>query len=304
MRLCAATADGVWVMRRDDADWQVRHAQLQGRAFWTVAVSPHQKDVIFAGADGHGLFRSVNGGGSWRPMSRGLESPYVHSIAFDATDPRVIFVTTLPAAVYRSSDGGETWEPLPDLALAAAAAPRPPQVVTHPTQTGQVYVLDAGVGGALHCSSDGGRTWLVSLANAGRLHELTALPRLLLLAADDGLQRSTDDGATWELARNTRAACAVSAFPAASSAQCAGLLRTTSGHPALIGSQDGGRTWFPTPIAAPLGLRQIKLAPLTIFGIEGTGALLRAPWQTPADSPAWFVLSDELPPVFGIGWSE
>ena len=139
---------------------------------------------------------------------------------------------------------------------------------------------------------------------AGRLHELTALPRLLLLAADDGLQRSTDDGATWELARNTRAACAVSAFPAASSAQCAGLLRTTSGHPALIGSQDGGRTWFPAPIAAPLDLRQIKLAPLTIFGIEGTGALLRAPWQTPADSPTWFVLSDELPPVFGIGWSE
>ena len=90
MRLWAATADGVWTLEEHDAVWTVRHVQLQGRAFWAVAVSPHQADVIFAGADGHGLFRSVNGGGSWRPMSRGLESPYVHSLAFDAADRRVI----------------------------------------------------------------------------------------------------------------------------------------------------------------------------------------------------------------------
>ncbi len=294
MRLCAATADGVWVMRRDDDDWQVRHAQLQGRAFWTVAVSPHQKDVIFAGADGHGLFRSVNGGGSWRPMSRGLESPYVYSIAFDAVDPRVIFVSTLPAAVYRSGDGGETWEPLPGLRWTSGAESAPLQAVAHPVQPGQVYVLDAG---ALQRSCDSGLTWRASFAGAGRLHELAVLPNLLLLAADEGMARSTDDGAAWTLAPETAAGRAVSAGPAG---YCLGLQQSLSGGMALILSQDGGCTWVPAPGAARPALRRITMTAMTIFGIEETGALLQAPWQTPVGALEWLVVNEELPPVLAI----
>lgn len=292
MRLFAATADGVWVLERDNRGWQVRHAQLQGRAFEAVAASPHQRGVIFAGADGHGLFRSVNGGGSWRPMSRGLESPYVHSIAFDATDPRVIFVSTLPAAIYRSGDGGETWEMLP---WTTDAAVRPPQATAHPVRPGQVYVLDGSA--TLHRSGDGGRTWQAVRPGAGRLHALAALPTVLLLAADEGMARSTDDGAAWALAPATAAGWAISAGPAGA---CLGLQQPVSGGMALIASQDGGCTWVAAPGAARPALRRIILAATTIFGIEETGALLEAPWQAPAVSLEWSVVNDELPPVLAI----
>lgn len=297
MRLWAATADGVWTLEENDAVWTVRHMQLQGRAFWTVAVSPHQADVIFAGADGHGLFRSVNGGGSWRPMSRGLESPYVHSLAFDAADRRVIYAATLPAALYRSDDGGETWEPLATLPSGDAAR-RPPQVVCHPTQGGLVFVI--GGDGALQRSANRGQTWSRS-ALPGNLHQAAVTPAVMLAAGDDGLWRSADDGETWALT-HAHAACAVSAWRTPTAVLAAGLLPASAAATTLSGSHDGGRTWFPAPGATPPDLRQITLTPTLILGIASTGDLWLAPQQGLDTALAWSPFSAELPPVFASGW--
>jgi len=300
MRVCAATADGVWTMQENDDVWAVRHTQLHGRAFWTVAVSPHQADVIFAGADGHGIFRSVNGGGSWRPMSRGLESPYVVSIAFDAADRRVVYAATLPPVLYRSVDGGETWEPLIGLP-AAPAAVRPLQVVADPTRGGHLFVLDAG--GALQRSRDGGQNWQPDDLPGGRLHQIAAAPGLTLAAGDGGLFRLADDEDGWRLV-HPGAACAVSAVVAPSARRGAGLLQTSPASTDLIGSDDGGRTWFLAAGDAPPDLRQIKLTPTLMFGITGPGDLMLTPQQGLAGRLDWSRLSDELPPVSAIDVSQ
>ena len=300
MRLVAATADGVWTLHGNDAAWAVRHTQLHGRAFLTVAVSPHQADVIFAGADGHGIFRSVNGGGSWRPMSRGLESPYVVSIAFDAADRRVIYATTVPAALYRSVDGGETWEPLASLP-ATDVVRRPPHVVTHPTRAGHLFVIDAA--GALQSSRDGGHSWQSSDAPGGILHQVTAAPGVTLAAGDSGLFRRADDEESWMLV-HPQAACAVSAVAARSAVHCAGLLQAASASTSLISSHDDGRTWFPAAGDAPPDLRQVRLTPTLIFGITDTGNLWLASQTGLAGRLDWSMLSDELPPVAAIDVNE
>ena len=301
MRLVAATADGVWTLQENDAQWAVRHAQLRGRAFLTVAVSPHQPDVIFAGADGHGIFRSVNGGGSWRPMSRGLESPYVVSIAFDAADRRVVYAaTTQPTALYRSLDGGETWEPLTNLPSAPATV-RPLQVVADFGRAGCLFVIDAG--GALQTSCDGGQSWPPGDAPGGIIHQVAAAHGVTLAAGDGGLFRRADDEDRWMLV-HPQAACAVSAVAARSAVHCVGLLQAASASTALIGSHDGGRTWFPASGDAPPDLRQVRLTPTLILGITDTGNLWLAPQTGLADRLDWSMLSDELPPVSAIDISE
>jgi len=301
MRLVAASADGVWTLQENDAAWAVRHTQLHGRAFLTVAASPHQTDVIFAGADGHGIFRSVNGGGSWRPMSRGLESPYVVSIAFDAADRRVVYAATAqPTALYRSLDGGETWEPLANLPSALAMV-RPLQVVADPTRAGYLLVIDAG--GALQGSGDGGQSWQSRDAPGGFFHQVTAAPGVTLAAGDGGLFRRPDDEDRWMLV-HPQAACAVSAVAARSTVRGVGLLQASSASTALIGSHDGGRTWFPAAGDAPPDLRQIRLTAALIFGITDAGNLWLAPHTGLADRLDWSMLSDELPPVSAIDVSE
>jgi len=300
MRLVAATADGVWTLQENDAAWAVRHTQLHGRAFLTVAVSPHQADVVFAGADGHGIFRSVNGGGSWRPMSRGLESPYVVSIAFDAADRRVVYAATLPPTLYRSLDGGETWEPLTNLSPAPAAI-RPLQVVADPGRAGCLFVIDAG--GALQTSCDGGQSWPPGDAPGGIIHQVAAAHGVTLAAGDGGLFRRADDEDRWMLV-HPQAACAVSAVAARSALHGVGLLQAASASTALIGSHDGGRTWFPASGDAPPDLRQIRLTAALIFGMTDTGNLWLAPQTGLAGRLDWSMLSDELPPVSAIDVSE
>lgn len=91
-----------------------------------LAVSPADAKVLYANADGLGLFKSTDGGVTWTAVNSGLGVMpgarfTVTSIAFDPTDPQRIFVTTgvwmgtshvefYAIAVMRSLDGGATWQ--------------------------------------------------------------------------------------------------------------------------------------------------------------------------------------------------
>jgi photosystem II stability/assembly factor-like uncharacterized protein len=67
---------------------------------YVIARAPFPRNSIFAGTSG-GLFQSPDGGAKWRRLSVGT----VRSIAFDAADPRLIFVAT-DQGLLRSEDGG------------------------------------------------------------------------------------------------------------------------------------------------------------------------------------------------------
>lgn len=92
----------------------------------TLAVSPTDPQVLYANADGLGLFTSMDGGGTWTAANIGLGVMpgarfTVTAIAIDSADPQRIFVTTgvwigtshvefYPIAVMRTVNGGATWQ--------------------------------------------------------------------------------------------------------------------------------------------------------------------------------------------------
>lgn len=90
------------------------------KSVWSVAPAD---GALYAGVEPAGLFRSEDGGGSWRHVaglrahpSRPSWQPgggglILHSLVPHPTDRRQVWVGISAAGVFHTEDGGESWEP-------------------------------------------------------------------------------------------------------------------------------------------------------------------------------------------------
>jgi hypothetical protein len=84
-----------------------------------IAVSPGNNNIIYAGTNGGGVYKSIDSGGEWINISRSSEyagqnviDPYVNDIAVDPANPNNVYAATGYLGrgnVYRSLDGGLNW---------------------------------------------------------------------------------------------------------------------------------------------------------------------------------------------------
>jgi photosystem II stability/assembly factor-like uncharacterized protein len=173
-----------------------------------VAMSPDNPEIIYAalygrrrtpwsftygtsatnGEDVGGIFKSTNGGGSWKKCNNGLPTLTGKiGLAVTPTNPRIVMaviqsdeggsneftdIHSKRGGVFRSEDGGETWKRTSDL------NPRPfyfSQIRIDPANDQRVYLL----GFALLASDDGGKTFREDLSD--KLH-----PDMHALAIQNG----------------------------------------------------------------------------------------------------------------------
>jgi hypothetical protein len=91
-----------------------------GLCLHTLLIDPSNEDRMFGAVSAAGVFRSDDRGESWRPINKGLVSPWelpqpeaetghcVHNLAMHPDRPDVLFMQK-HWDVNRSDDGGETW---------------------------------------------------------------------------------------------------------------------------------------------------------------------------------------------------
>lgn len=92
-------------------------------AVWSLAPSPADPGVVWAGTEPSALWKSTDGGHSFE-LVRGLwDHPHrpqwapggggqaIHTLLPHPTDPQRVTVAMSTGGVYRTSDGGTTWEP-------------------------------------------------------------------------------------------------------------------------------------------------------------------------------------------------
>jgi photosystem II stability/assembly factor-like uncharacterized protein len=125
-----------------------------------ISVSPISLFVVYAGARGTGLWKTIDTTGNWFPIGDSLPSLQIDAIAIDPRDDEHVFVAT-PAGLFESKDGGSVWTQLTAVNLQAFGADggrflipnrfNPPMYLT--TLTG------------LQVSTDGGRNWKVVLGS-------------------------------------------------------------------------------------------------------------------------------------------
>jgi photosystem II stability/assembly factor-like uncharacterized protein len=150
---------------------------------------------MFAGTDGGGVYRSMDGGMSW--TYTGLTAHVIFSIGFNSANH--VFVGADNDGVFRSTDDGATWQQLPTgfedrQVLSLVIAP-----------SGSIF---AGTYlGNIFRSTDGGENWMA--LNTGILSEnilamiVNAEGEIFASAANlsthtgVGVYQSADDGDTW-----------------------------------------------------------------------------------------------------------
>src|SRR2546426_1921204 len=251
-----------------------------------LAVDPRNPDVAFLGAAAGGVWKTIDAGLNWTPMTDNQPSLSIGSLALDPTHSNIIYVGTgeqnfsgdsySGAGVLKSTDGGATW-----------------------TQQGANVFLGPGGGSFSSSRLDGG-------AHIGAIvvDPLPPVGQHIVLAgvfrfsspALSGIYRTTDGGNSWTgpvAGMSGAAGTAIVFHPISSGVVYAAL--SASGDPALAGvyrSTDHGATWtrmigtaanpFPSTNVGRIDIDLARSTPNTLFALvakaDGTGLL--GLWKT------------------------
>ncbi|MGE3600988.1 MAG: hypothetical protein AB7N70_36200 [Dehalococcoidia bacterium] len=195
--LVACGLDGRILSSSDGgSSWQDRTPILQpGQTvtyFPALAIHPVNRDILFAGRFGGGIYKSVDGGLSWSQVFAGPGSPLDFGIYIDPNNGNRVLLAA--DGLLQSLDGGATW-----LAVNTAAGP---VAAFDPSDPDKLYV--GSIASAVFRTTDGGIQWDLRNWNdgvtCGWISQLLVNPRnsqQILGAGDESVCRSDDGGATW-----------------------------------------------------------------------------------------------------------
>jgi photosystem II stability/assembly factor-like uncharacterized protein len=233
--------------------------------FRSLTIDPTDDNVVFAGSEGNGIFKSTDGGNSWAWLRSGLKYnegsvpnyPEIYDMAFDSVDTSVIYAATTagpgpasgnyPSAiggVYKSTDGGATWTQISsNLSNGAVSSIK--------LSSGTLYIGTFGgvvsftgtdvdgnhFPGGIFTSTDGGNSWA----------EIAALPAQI---------SGADDASYWQVEVN------------GSRIFTSAIKSSPTGRNGFLKSDDGGVTWSATLSATNPVFFSVTSDGTTIYGNE------------------------------------
>jgi photosystem II stability/assembly factor-like uncharacterized protein len=182
-------------------------------AMWEDTLGPWEDANQYSGTGG-GLFKSTDGGNTWKQLTKGLPDGLEQiNVALSESNPNRLYATLQFKAeggggygsgrglgVYRSDDAGESWvkitdDPRPAMKIGGGDLSVP---VVDPKNPDTVYVTSI-----VTCkSTDGGKTW-ISLRGAPGGDDYQNMwinprdPQILALVADQGAVITVNGGESW-----------------------------------------------------------------------------------------------------------
>ncbi|MBI4538919.1 MAG: glycosyl hydrolase [Gemmatimonadetes bacterium] len=253
----------------------------RGGRVTTVAGDPVNKLVFYQGATGGGVWKTDDGGLTWRSVSDGyFGTGSVGAVAVAPSNPNVVYVGMGEAClrgnvshgdgVYKSTDAGKTWT-----RVGLEATRHVGRIVIHPRNPDIAYVAALGdVFGpspdrGVYRTRDGGRTWekiLYRDENTGGI-DITMDPNnpqviyasllqerrfpwgLLTAGPGSGFFKTTDGGNTWSelserpgLPTGMKGRTGITLSPARANRVWA-IVDGGTGKKGVFRSDDGGATW-------------------------------------------------------------
>src|SRR5688500_11261154 len=154
--------------------WRSIGPDRGGRSIAATGVKGRPREAYF-GAVGGGLWKTVDGGDSWAPVTDGqVRSASVGAVAVSESNPDIVLIgmgeTCIRGnimagdGVYKSTDAGKTWTH-----IGFREAENISRIRIHPTNPNIIWVAAFGKHGAPNAergvfkSTDGGRTWTKTL---------------------------------------------------------------------------------------------------------------------------------------------
>ncbi|MBX6330297.1 MAG: glycoside hydrolase [Gemmatimonadaceae bacterium] len=201
-----------------------------------VRIDPHDPNIVYAalwqqqegfreslsfGGAGGGIYKSTDGGTTWRQLTNGLPTVLQANLAIAPSNPATLYATVAGATpngrtgfgggaigFYKSTDGGEHWTLVngagltgrtPDMRpLARIGGGDLPTITVDPSNENVVYSASV----VLWRTEDGGVTWsAVRGAPGGDDYQKAWInptnPNILLVVTDQGAVVSANRGASW-----------------------------------------------------------------------------------------------------------
>src|SRR5947209_4723245 len=217
-------------------------AQMSGRVAAIAAIQEGSRLTVYIGAASGGVWKSVNGGTTYKPIFDKQSVQSIGAITIDPKNPKTIWVGTgeswtrnsvsVGDGVYKSTDGGDNWSN-----VGLKDSEHISKILVDPSDTDTAYVCAPGKlwsdsdERGVYKTTDGGKSWTKVLkgANASTGCSMMSMdpqtPKTLFAGMWDfrrkgwtfrsggdgpdapsasGLVKTTDGGASWtELDENS-----------------------------------------------------------------------------------------------------
>ena len=172
---------GFW--KSDDAGetWKKMNLDIDQVQVGRIAIHPKNPDIVYIAIIGdlfkdsnkRGVYKSTNGGKSWRQVLFSNERSGAVDISIDKNNPRIIFASTWNirrtpyslesggegSGLWKSTDGGETWKNISDNEGLPSGIWGISGVSVSPVNSKKVFALIENKEGGLFRSDDGGSSW-------------------------------------------------------------------------------------------------------------------------------------------------
>ncbi len=231
-----ACSGGVWKTEDGGNSWlPTSDGYFKTGPVGALAVAPSDPNVIYAGmgeaclrgnvSHGDGVYRSTDAGKTWSHL--GLAATrHIGAVRVHPTNPDHVYVAALGHAfgpnpergIFRTRDGGKSWQRVLFRsdnagAIDLAMDPTNPRILYaafYEVRRGAHFFESGGPGSSLYKSTDGGDSWTELTDNPGmpagvkgRIGVTVSAARpdriwACVEAAEGGLYRSDDGGATWK----------------------------------------------------------------------------------------------------------
>ena len=240
----------------DGVNWSTLNHGLTGTDVWAIAVNPANHSVIYAGANGGGVYKTTDGGLNWSPTNTGINSGFsVRALAIDPVNPNNVYAGTTTAFL-KSTNGGASW--------TQTLARNTRHIVVNPAAPNVVL---AAISNGLYRSTDSGNTFTRTLvANVFWVALDPSNSNRVFAATSAGVYRSLDGGVSWVLtgsAINTAQVVTVDPFsPNTLYVSVLGANATPLTPAGFYKSSDGGAT-FPLHNLVDSNMRDIIASPTT-----------------------------------------
>ncbi len=220
--------DGMW--KSTDAGKTWTHIGLDDtRHIAKILVDPRDPNTVLVAAIGHayapnaerGVFRSTDGGKTWKKVLYKDDKTGAIDLAFDPNNSSIVYgalfqQVRLPwdyinggpgSGIYKSTDGGATWKQLEGHGLPEGILGRIGLAVGADSE--HVYALIEAKEGGLYASDDAGENWHFVNGDhrfrqrAWYFTNVIADPKnpFTIYILNTGTYRSTDGGHTWSMIR-------------------------------------------------------------------------------------------------------
>lgn len=292
----AGTVDGFMKSTNRGITWTAQPG-APASLIQTLVFNPTDPNLLLAGTNAQGVYRSSDGGQTWSPAIEGLTGLDVRALCADLQTPGLVYAGTYSRSIYRSWNWGGAWEKL-------GYNFRAPVIDIKLDPFNPMDIFAATMGNGIFRSSDRGQSWQP-------IDEGLSNPEIQCLAADPhapgtffagaswaGLSRTTDAGAHWRSAGVALSAVNALEVNPRNSQE---LFAATS-EDGCYRSASGGLDWQPVS----RGLTDVNVTALGVDPWQPSnmyaGTFTEGVFRSEDGGISWNPISDGLIPQNGYIW--